>query len=188
MTSTDSIFHHGAHLVPDFITPAEEDRIILRVSQAGWITALNRRVQHYGFYYDYSGARQPEPAPAFPPWAQAMAERLQPLFGGAIPVQCIVNEYRPGQGIGMHADHRDFGPILASLSLSAEWPMSFRPRDGRAYAAAAQPGDEIALLPRRSLLLLTGAARQSWMHGIDRPISARETGTRISATFRTITG
>ena len=38
-------------------------------------------------------------------------------FGGALPEQCIVNEYRPGQAIGMHADHRDFGPVVASLSL-----------------------------------------------------------------------
>ncbi len=185
MSSTDSIFRHGARIVPDFITPAEEERIILRISQASWLTDLSRRVQHYGFRYDYSGGGSREPAAPFPPWVEVMAERLQPLFG-TVPVQCIVNEYRPGQGIGIHADHRDFGPIVASLSLASGWPMRFRPCDRRPYAAGAQPGDEIAVLPRRSVLLLAGDARHRFMHGIDRAMSARETGTRLSATFRTL--
>ena len=115
-----------------------------------------------------------------------MADRLRPHFAGALPVQCIVNEYLPGQGIGMHADHRDFGPIVASLSLGADWPMRFRPRATRPYAAGALPGDEVAVLPRRSVLVLAGRARSAWMHGIDRGDSARETARRVSATFRTL--
>ena len=115
-----------------------------------------------------------------------MAGRLRAHFAGSLPVQCIVNEYRPGQGIGMHADHRDFGPVVASLSLGADWPMRFRPRATRPYAAGAMPGDEVAVLPRRSVLVLSGAARCTFMHGIDRTDSARETATRVSATFRTL--
>ena len=84
------------------------------------------------------------------------------------PVQCIVNEYRPGQGIGMHADHADFGPVVASLSLADDWPMQFRRRTVRPYARDALPGDEVAVLPRRSVLVLAGPARTAWMHGIDR--------------------
>ena len=183
---TDSIFAHGAVLVPDFVTPAEEARLLLRVSQAPWLTELRRRVQHYGFRYDYRGAAAPVPATPFPRWASVMSDRLRARFAGALPVQCIVNEYRPGQGIGMHADHRDFGPVVASLSLGADWPMRFRPRATRPYAAGALPADEIAVLPRRSVLVLAGAARTAWMHGIDRADSARETATRVSATFRTI--
>ena len=117
-----------------------------------------------------------------------MAERIRPHFAGALPVQCIVNEYRPGQGIGMHADHRDFGDVVASLSLGADWPMRFRLRSTRPYASGAMPGDEVAVLPRRSVLVLVGPARQRWMHGIDRLMSARATATRVSATFRTFAG
>ena len=117
-----------------------------------------------------------------------MADRLRPHFGAVLPVQCIVNEYRPGQGIGMHADHRDFGPVVASMSLGADWPMRFRPRATRPYAAGALPGDEVAVLPRRSVLVLSGAARWTFMHGIDRTDSAREATTRVSATFRTLAG
>ena len=183
---TDSIFAHGAVIVPDFVTPAEEARILLRIAGAPWMTDIGRRVQHYGYRYDYRGASRPVAAAPFPRWASAMAERLRPHFRGALPVQCIVNEYEPGQGIGMHADHRDFGDVVASLSLGASWPMRFRRRDTRPYARDGLPGDEVAVLPRRSVLALTAAARHRWMHGIDRADTAHETVTRVSATFRTL--
>ena len=182
---TVSVFDQGAVIVPDFITPAEEERILLCIARAPWMIELSRRVQHYGYRYDYRGASRPEPAPPFPRWADAMADRLRGHFGGALPVQCIVNEYRPGQGIGMHADHRDFGPVVASLSLAADWPMRFRRRGG-AYARDGLPGDEVVVLPRRSVLVLAGAARSAWMHGIDRADTAGEAATRLSATFRTL--
>ena len=182
---TDSIFAHGAVIVPDFVTPAEEARILQRIGEAPWLPELSRRVQHYGYRYDYRGTSRPIPAAPFPRWAEAMADRLRPHFGGVLPVQCIVNEYRPGQGIGMHADHRDFGPIVASLSLADDWPMRFRPCASRPYAAGAMPGDEVTVLPRRSVLVLAGDARHRWMHGIDRA-AGRGRSTRLSATFRTL--
>ncbi len=48
----DSIFAHGAVIVPDFVTPAEEERILLRIGAAPWMTELRRRVQHYGWRYE----------------------------------------------------------------------------------------------------------------------------------------
>ena len=50
-----TIFHQGAALVPDIVTEAEEERILLRISQAPWLADLSRRVQHYGFRYNYRG-------------------------------------------------------------------------------------------------------------------------------------
>ena len=186
MARDTSIFAHGAVIVPDFVTPAEEARILLRIAEAPWLAELSRRVQHYGYRYDYRGSARPAPAAPFPPWAAAMAARLRERFGGAPPTQCIVNEYRPGQGIGMHADHRDFGPVVASLSLGASWPMRFRPRGASPYARGGLPGDENATLPRRSVLVLAGDARRRWMHGIDPADTAGESAVRVSATFRTL--
>ena len=182
----DSIFARGATIVPDFVTPAEEDRILLRIGAAPWMTELRRRVQHYGWRYDYRGATRPVPAAPFPRWAEVMADRLRERFAGTVPVQCIVNEYRPGQGIGMHADHRDFGSVVASLSLGASWPMRFRPRSVRPYARGGLPDDEVVVLPRRSVLVLAGAARRAFMHGIDPADTAGEAAMRLSATFRTL--
>ena len=183
---TDNIFSQGAVIVPDFITPAEEERILLRIDQAPWLTELRRRVQHYGWRYDYRGGVSHAPAPSFPRWSSVMAERLRPHFASVIPVQCIVNEYRPGQGIGMHSDHRSFGPIVASLSLGAAWSMRFRRRNAGPYVRTGQPKDEIAVLPRRSALILAGAARSDWMHGIDPTDVPAGAHTRVSATFRTL--
>ena len=184
---TESVFAQGAVIVPDFVTPAEEERILLRIAQAPWMTELRRRVQHYGYRYDYRGASRPVPAAPFPRWADGHGgSAAGRISAGALPVQCIVNEYRPGQGIGMHADHADFGPLVASLSLAADWPMRFRPRSVRPYARDGLPGDEIAVLPRRSVLVLGGAARSAWMHGIDHADTAGRAATRLSATFRTL--
>ena len=182
------IFSHGAVLVPDLVTEAEERRILLRISQTPWLTELSRRVQHYGYRYDYRGQGSARHAPAtpFPLWTAAMAERLVAHFEGRAPEQCIVNEYLPGQGIGMHADHADFGPVVASLSLGDDWPMQFRPRTVRPYARGALPGDEVVILPRRSALVLAGAARTEWMHGIDAASTRIQAATRVSATFRTL--
>ena len=69
--SRDSIFAHGAVVVPDFVTPAEEARILLRIAEAPWLTELSRRVQHYGYRYDYRGGGSRVPAPAFPRWTAA---------------------------------------------------------------------------------------------------------------------
>ena len=183
-----TIFDHGAAIVPDIITEAEERRILLRIGQAPWLTDLSRRVQHYGYRYDYRsrGAGRHAPAPAFPRWAAVVADRLTPLFDGRRPEQCIVNEYRPGQGIGMHADHASFGPVVVSLSLGHAWTMQFRPHAACPYVREGLATDEVALLPRRSVLVLRGQARSAWMHGIDRATNAHQAATRVSATFRTL--
>ena len=153
-----SIFNHGAALVPDIVTDAEEQRILLRIADVPWLTYLSRRVQHYGYRYAYRGQSRDrrEPAPPFPRWAEVVADRLRLLFEGRRSEQCIVNEYRPGQGIGMQADHASFGPVVVSLSLGAAWSMHFRPRSVRPYVRDGLASDEVALLPRRSALVLQG--------------------------------
>ena len=130
-----TIFYEGATLVPDIVTEAEEERILLRISQAPWMTDLSRRVQHYGFRYNYRGPPTAGTTPPrrFPAGPTVVADRLAAYFDGQRPEQCIVNEYRPGQGIGMHADHASFGPVVVSLSLGDAWTMNFRPRSARPY-------------------------------------------------------
>ena len=185
--NTVSVFARGAVIVPDFVTPAEEERLLLRIGAAPWLTELQPPRPALRLPLRLPRRQPPGPGRAVPALGRGhMADRLRDRFGGALPVQCIVNEYRPGQGIGMHADHRDFGDVVASLSLAADWPMRFRPRSVRPYARDGLPGDEVAVLPRRSVLVLAGEARRDWMHGIDRADTAREAATRVSATFRTL--
>ena len=187
MSTKLSIFAAGAELLLNVINEAEERRLLQRIYDAPWSTEIGRRVQHYGFRYDYRARNdvRPLPAPSFPRWAEVIGRRLAPCFGGNLPEQCIVNEYLPGQGIGMHADHEVFGPTVVSISLGAEWTMHFRPRNVRPYSRTALPRDETASLPRRSALVLRGPARTVWMHGLD-PETNAALPERVSATFRTI--
>ena len=86
----------------------------------------------------------------------------------------------------MHTDHASFGRVVVSLSLGAAWHMHFRSRSARPYVRGGLPSDEVAELPRRSALVLRDSARTRWMHGIDPAANARQTETRVSATFRTL--
>ena len=182
-----SILDEGATLIHDVMTVGEEAKLVWLIDQAPWSNALRRRVQHYGYEYSYQGGevRATDTVPPLPPWAIILGGRLGPWFKDKKVEQCIVNEYWPGQWIGMHTDHRNFGPVVASVSLADEWPMQFRRRSVRPYVRGARPGDEIIMLPRRSAIVLTGPARYAWMHGID-PVASRGRQRRLSATFRTL--
>ena len=157
-----------------------------RIGEAPWMAELSRRVQHYGWRYDYRGASRPVPAAPFPRWAAVMADRLRERFGGAAPGAVHRQRVPP------RPRHRD-----------ARRPRRFRAGRGvalsrRRLADAVPPphraplrprrasGDEVAVLPRRSVLVLAGPARTAWMHGIDRDAGRRRRATRISATFRTL--
>ena len=182
----ESILSHGASLVPAAIRDEEAGRILGEIDQERWSSEIGRRVQHYGFRYRYTGENsRPEPAPAFPPWAEGLAD-IVGQWMGTRATQCIVNEYRPGQGIGMHADARTFGPCVVSVSLGAAWEMRFRQRSAHPYERNGLEDDERLRLPVGSALVLAGNARWSWMHGICRRQSAQETARRVSVTFRTL--
>ena len=178
----------GATLLPEFLDPGAESILAADLDARSWDTVGGRRVQHFGYRYDYRArsASEATPATPFPGWMAELARRIAAATGSDRPEQCIVNEYRPGQGIGMHADSPAFGPLVASLSTGAAWPMRFRPRNRRPYARGGQPDDLVATLPRRSLLVLRDGARNDWMHGICPRDSARQHGRRISLTFRTL--
>lgn len=47
----------GLVYVPDFITALEEEETVSRIDRAEWMTDLSRRVQQYGWPYDYRARR-----------------------------------------------------------------------------------------------------------------------------------
>ena len=64
-----------------------------------------------------------------------MAERLRERFGGTLPVQCIVNEYRPGQSIGCTPTTRTSAPS----SRRSRSPTTGRCASGRAPRVRTPP-------------------------------------------------
>jgi alkylated DNA repair dioxygenase AlkB len=139
-TSTFSEAPAGLELLDDFIGP-DEEAALLRWAEAGaWDRSLARRVQHFGYTFNY-GLRAVDfgaATPALPTQLLDLARRIEVAAG--LPAseesyfnQVTVNEYAPGQGIASHVDtHGAFAEALASVSLGAGVVMDFRPSGPRA--------------------------------------------------------
>ena len=182
----------GVVYEPEFLRSEECERLLADIDARDeqWRDDLRRRVQHYGWRYDYKARAVTAdmrlgPLPDF---ILPVAERLRE--GGwfaQTPDQVIVNEYKPGQGIAAHADRDCFGPAVATLSLGDRWPMRFTPPEG----AGGEPLD--LFLDVGSLTVLTDAARTHWHHAIlprhsdpDGQGGRRKRQRRVSVTFRTV--
>ncbi len=152
----------GLKLVRNFLTEAEEREIIAKIDTNDWSNELERRVQHYGWRYDYK-SRQVDPSMhigPLPDWANRVAQRLvDEGYLGILPDQVIVNEYRENQGIAPHIDSESsFADGVAMISMWETWEMVFKKRRG---------GDKVTRkLERRSATILTGEARYGWTHAI----------------------
>lgn len=108
---------------------AERDEVALlaAVNAEPWPSDLKRRVQHYGYRYDYK-ARKVDPSMylgPLPAWAKPLTARLvADSYMPLCPDQLIVNEYEPGQGITAHVDCVScFGPVVCSITLGSHCLM-----------------------------------------------------------------
>lgn len=181
----------GLAYTSDFLSPAEQERTLHMVDGSAWMSGLERKVQHYGWRYDYRSrvVTADMRIGALPAWLEDLAERLYRETDSfdRVPDQAIVNEYLPGQGIAMHVDRQCFGDTVATVSLGDCWQMDLRPlgadRD-RTLCMGLAPG---------SALILSGEARYRWLHGIAKRKrdrlqrgSWRPRKRRVSVTFRTV--
>ena len=179
----------GACLIRDFVSEQAVGRLLAAIDASDWRADLKRRVQHYGWRYDYRERRVREEMRLgpLPDWLLPAAEAVGdlPEFDRR-PDQVIVNEYLPGQGISAHVDCEPcFGPAIASLSLGGEVEMVFKKRsNGERRSVILEPAN---------LLILSGEARYDWSHEIPARKSdvikgVRQPRTRrVSLTFRTVT-
>ncbi len=171
-----------------FLSEQMEHALVAALDALPWDATLKRRVQHFGYRYDYRARAVTEDAylGVLPEWLAAVAERLASL-GHFLqpPDQVIANEYEPGQGISAHVDCVPcFGDRIVSLSLLSSCEMIFRhPATGEMRALTLQP---------RSLLTMDGPARYQWTHEIPARLfdmvdgEKRLRGRRISLTFRNV--
>ena len=178
----------GLSCIPDFINHDEERALIEAIDQQPWLNDLKRRVQHYGYKYDYKARAVTNDAylGPLPDWLKPIANRLKErdIFK-AVPDQVIANEYQPGQGISGHTDCVPcFGETIASISLGSCTTMQFtKPETGQR---------EELYLRERSLIVLSSAARYEWQHAIPARKSDVVNGfkierqRRVSLTFRTM--
>ena len=178
----------GLSYSPDFIGQVEEEELLSNIDQQYWRSDLTRRVQHYGYRYDYKAraVKREDFLGPLPGWIAPLCAKLVSYrFFAAPPDQIIVNEYMPGQGIAPHIDCPPcFGDVIASLSLGSDCLMDF--------SCAETPKKHSLLVDRRSLLVFKGEARYKWRHGIAQRKSDRIRGVlfprsrRVSLTFRNV--
>jgi alkylated DNA repair dioxygenase AlkB len=174
----------GLSYCHQLLTIAEQGRILQEVDARPWLSDLKRRVQHYGYKYDYkSRAVNPSmyvgPLPAFAiDVARSLMERS---LVDEMPDQLIVNEYEPGQGITAHTDCEPrFKDIIVTVSLGWAYEMDFiSVATGEVRSALLEPG---------SALVMQGEARYEWMHRIKARVSDRGVPRqrRVSLTFRNV--
>jgi len=169
----------GFRYQPDVISAAEEQALLGAMAQLpfkefdfhGFLA--KRRVVSFGWKYDYAkrDIERVEDIPDFllelrataAAFAGMRAERLQ---------QVLINEYRPGAGIGWHRDKAQFGEVIG-ISLVSPAVFRLRRKVGSKWERAS-----ITVQPR-SAYLLSGASRTEWEHSV--PEVDR---LRYSVTFR----
>jgi alkylated DNA repair dioxygenase AlkB len=179
----------GLKYIPNFLTEAEHTDIWSIIYSNPWLEDIKRRVQHFGWKYDYKSRAIDYSMylGELPSWAKSIAHKIysQKLMA-AMPDQVIINEYKPGQGIAAHIDCEPcFGNTVISISLNSPVVMDLVNKQTKEKV-------EIFLEPR-SLLLIADEARYNWTHGI----AARKTDMyngirydrqlRTSLTFRKVT-
>lgn len=174
----------GLRYVADYIDAPTHDELLDMVSAQTWIeVAGQRRMQFYGYTYDYS-SRSIKRSGRLPPWAMRIAEKIQhDGLSAHTPVQLSVIEYAPGQGIFTHVDADVFSDVIV-ISLVSPCVMDFA--DSQSHATAS------LLLEPKSALVLSGDARYRWQHGIAARASDEWNGEivqrarRVSLTFRNV--
>lgn len=178
----------GLLYIQNFINPIEEQKLMQLIDSQIWLLDLKRRVQHYGFKYDYKARRIDDSMHlgGLPMWLTPLSKRLfDEGFCPKMPDQVIINEYEIGQGISPHIDCEPcFEDTIVSLSLNTTVLMDFLQQ---------QTLEKVSiLLEPRSIVILQGESRYNWKHGI----AARQKDIknnivfprkrRISLTFRRV--
>jgi alkylated DNA repair dioxygenase AlkB len=172
----------------NFINPQEEDYLIDWIDRQLWSNELSRRVQHYGFQYDYKARRITNEMNLgkLPSELHQLAQKIKKSLQLEEDFdQAIINEYEPGQGISAHVDCVPcFSNCIVSLSLGSDCNMNFIALDGTKK--------QTIFLPRNCLLVLKDDYRYQWKHEIKAVKNDVINGIkiprkrRISITFRTI--
>lgn len=178
----------GLQYIPEYITEDEHAQLLEDIDRQIWQEDLKRRVQHYGYKYDYKkrAVDYSMYLGELPDWLLTIAQKFdERKLVTKIPDQVIINEYKPGQGIAAHIDCPPcFDKTIISLSLGSTCVMEFT-------NVKTKVKIPILLYPR-SLIVLQGESRYEWQHGIPQRQTDKYEGRkfvrtrRVSLTFRNI--
>ena len=190
---------NGLSYIENYITGYQHTWLLNKIDEQPWLDDIKRRVQHYGYKYDYRARKVTKSAHIgkLPEWLRRIGKNMRDAgYIPKIPDQVIINEYLPGQGITPHIDCEPcFDDVIISLSLGSACTMDFikKTRGDVENSPYVHKDDckHIWLQPR-SLLILKDEARYNWFHGIrgrktDEVSGMRvQRGRRVSLTFRSV--
>jgi alkylated DNA repair dioxygenase AlkB len=171
----------GFSYQPDLIDRDEERELVRQIRGLPFKPfdfhghLANRQVVGFGLRYDYERRLVLE-APPIPDFLMALRTKVAAFAG--VPArefaQVLINEYRPGAGIGWHRDKPHFD-LVAGVSLLSSCSFRLRRKNGAAWDR------ETVEVEPRSVYLMAGPARNEWEHSIP-PVEHH----RYSVTFRTM--
>ena len=173
----------------NYIDEHQHDWLLAEIDKNRWLEDLKRRVQYYGFKYDYKARRVDigMHLGELPEWLKRLSQKLyKDKHMPEVADQVIVNEYLPGQGISSHIDCEPcFQGTIVSLSLGSSCVMNFTHKFDKTKKIPVW-------LEPRSLVVLSKDARFEWLHGIAARKSdewdgqKHERQRRVSLTFRKV--
>jgi alkylated DNA repair dioxygenase AlkB len=156
----------GFRYHPGILSPEEEQALARELASLpfkpfdfhGYLA--NRQVVSFGYRYDYDRRAVVESAP-FPSFLVSLRQKIAETFDRPADAfrQVLINEYRPGAGIGWHRDKAQFDEVVG-VSLLAPCVLRFRRKAGDTWDRASLPVEP------RSAYLLSGPARGEWEHSI----------------------
>ena len=166
----------GVRLLPDLVSPAQEDTLVAASDAGTWEEHAGIRTQQFGWWRpDLAGA---EGAVRFlgalPEWVEPLVRRLHVLapFDYA-PDHLVLRDIRPGARPALD-EHK--GRTVATLALMGDLPMRFHRRRGGGTWHLTQA--------RRSLLVLTDRFDAAWDRTVLPDGPARACARLLTLTFR----
>jgi alkylated DNA repair dioxygenase AlkB len=170
----------GFVYLPDFLSEAEEAGLLeiiptldFRIFEYKGFPA-KRRIVDYGWSYNFNTNQlsRGDDIPAFLLAVRARAAAAAQLEAEELE-EALITEYSPGAQINWHRDLPMFEQVLGiSLLQSCTFKLKPYQKEGKPLAIPLAP---------RSLYIMTGAARWSYLHHIP-PVKE----LRYSITFRTL--
>lgn len=120
----------------------------------------SRKVQHYGYLYNYKSGNVKEKGDDIPKEFQFLIDHLNEECNKKLGKtydfnQVIVNNYDPGQGISAHTDVKDYGEVIGCYTIGSGATMRFTKGEDIMYDLYVKA---------KSLYIMSGDSRYKWKH------------------------
>ncbi|XP_068678075.1 alpha-ketoglutarate-dependent dioxygenase alkB homolog 4-like [Montipora foliosa] len=160
---------HGVDVIRDFVSEFEERSIVREIDETIWKPSQSgRRKQDFGPQVNFKKRKlKLDNFTGLPEFSKTLVERmwtLVPALHDFQPVELCNLEYEPERGSSIDPHFDDFwvwGERLVTLNLLSDSILTF----------FLSKGDDVEVavpMPRRSLIIVKGAARYDWKHAIKR--------------------